>query len=164
MNGKTTFFKYDYICRRFTSKTNQDEEPNLEENILTDNLSSLPFNDAFNLSLEEPASSEEDSEATKYLPFLPKGRKFLHININGIRNKFEEIEHLLVNEKDIVVFAITESKLNSVSDHPNMYNVNGYNTIRLDRPNSKRGGGIMVYVNSNFSYKTTNYLLKITHQ
>ncbi len=153
VNGKTTFFRYDYICVNCGSDTSQNNVPQNEETAETTNdFSTIPFNDEFNIPLEVTTYSENKDEPIKYSSLLPKGKKFLHVNINGLRNKFEEVEHLLINEKDIVVFAITESKL-SDSDHANMYNVNGYNSIRLDRPNSKRGGGLMVYVNSNFDHQ-----------
>lgn len=53
-------------------------------------------------------TNEDISE--KYITRLPNGIKYVHININGLKSKFAEINDLLINENNILVLAVTETK------------------------------------------------------
>jgi hypothetical protein len=65
----------------------------------------------------------------------------VHLNINSIQNKFEELKTL--NEKlKAHVIAISETKIDS-SYPSNQFSIEGYNIYRRDR--KKGGGGLIVY-------------------
>lgn len=75
-----------------------------------------------------------------------KGLKIGHMNINSIRNKFEDVV-VLLSECPLDLVAFTESKLDSDRDHSVMFSIDGYDTFRFDREYNK-GGGIIIYFKS----------------
>ena len=77
-----------------------------------------------------------------------------HININSVRNKFENITDLL-EENLIDLLAITESKLDD-SFTNSQFHRDGFKLYRNDR--NKNGGGIMFYVRSDIPHRIRNEL------
>ena len=74
---------------------------------------------------------------------------FAHININSIRNKFEDLKLLIQDNVDILV--ITETKLDDTFTSTQFY-MEGFKTpIRLDR--NSFGGGIVIYIRENIPSK-----------
>ena len=67
--------------------------------------------------------------------FNNKGLHFMHLNINGLLNKIDELRYI-ARSSNAAVIGITETKLgNTVYDSE--VTVDGYNTVRNDR---KRNG------------------------
>ena len=67
-----------------------------------------------------------------------------HLNISSIRNKFDIMKPMLLDDTDI--FMVTETKLDD-SFPVSQFNVEGFSTpFRLDR--NKNGGGIILYIRS----------------
>jgi len=80
---------------------------------------------------------------------------FATLNINSIRNKFDELKYLIVGNIDVLV--VTETKLDDsyITLHsfpaPQFF-IQGYSApYRLDR--NKRGGGVLIYVREDISSK-----------
>ena len=72
-----------------------------------------------------------------------------HLNINSIRNKFEALKAMLIDNLDVLV--ITESKLDS-SFPTNQFCMGGFSPpFRLDR--TANGGGVLIYVRNNIACK-----------
>ena len=71
----------------------------------------------------------------------------IQININGIRNKIQELQQL-INETKADIITIQETKLNSSSKSPN---IPGFTEIRKDRTHNK-GGGLITYVKNNITF------------
>ena len=70
------------------------------------------------------------------------------MNINSIRNKFEQLVYGVKGKVDALM--ITETKLDD--SFPTMqFNIEGYYTFRLDR--NEFGGGILLYVRDDIPYK-----------
>ena len=70
------------------------------------------------------------------------------MNINSIRNKFEQLVYGVKGKVDALM--ITETKLDD--SFPTMqFNIEGYYTFRLDR--NEYGGGILLYVRDDIPYK-----------
>ena len=75
---------------------------------------------------------------------LPQQIIIGHLNINSIRNKFDIMKPMLLDDTDI--FMVTETKLDD-SFPVSQFNVEGFSTpFRLDR--NKNGGGIILYIRS----------------
>ena len=73
-----------------------------------------------------------------------------HLNINSIRSKFEIIAETITN---FDIFLISESKIDST--FPNMqFKINLYKLFRRDC--NRFGGGLMLYLNEEISYKFLN--------
>ncbi len=107
------------------------------------------------------SKSDEDevfsvSEAAVYKARLPKYPKILHINVNGLRSRFEDVRHLLINENNIIACGISETKLGE-NDYTNQFNISGYNFIRKDRRKKNIGGDVGVYIHSSFNYEEIEY-------
>ena len=84
---------------------------------------------------------------------LPKMRGFKvgHLNTRSIRNKMDDVRLLLIQNK-FDVLTISESWLNSpVID--SVVSIPGYDVIRQDREQYKRGGGTMFYIRNGVPYK-----------
>ena len=74
---------------------------------------------------------------------------FAHININSIRNKFEDLKEIV--QKNIDILTISETKLDE-SFPTNQFNMDGYAPpCRLDR--SSEGGGLLIYIRDDIPAK-----------
>ena len=76
----------------------------------------------------------------------------MHLNINGLLNKIDELCHI-ARSFNAAVIGITETKLdNTVYDSE--VTVDGYNIVRNDR--NRNGGGVACYIRNNnyFNMKT----------
>ena len=81
-----------------------------------------------------------------------------HININSLRNKFEEVTNLLSGKLDIM--GISETKLDD-SFPTNQFIINDFpDPYRFDR--NRFGGGLMVYIKNNIPSKMLNSHLFIS--
>lgn len=63
------------------------------------NLTTLPFHQQDSILTESPDQEitiQEQSDLPTYNQKLPKGKKILHVNINGLTNKYEEIRYFYV--------------------------------------------------------------------
>ena len=75
-----------------------------------------------------------------------------HLNINSVRNKFEELKWLIIGNLDI--FVITESKLDDTFP-TNQFHIDGFAPpFRLDR--TIHGGGVLIYVREDLPCKKVN--------
>ena len=86
---------------------------------------------------------DENPDIEKWKKFKKKGLHFVHININNLLPKIDELRHL-TKTTDVSVVGISETKFdNSVSSGE--FEIEGHNLLRFDR--SWRGGGVACYVN-----------------
>ena len=79
-----------------------------------------------------------------------KGFKIVNLNVQGLQNKFDQIDLMLNNSNnDIQILVLSETKLKSCH-LDNYFNIGNYQFFRKDRiisnERSEEGGGIMVYV------------------
>ena len=72
----------------------------------------------------------------------------MQLNINSITKKITELTHLIHKQK-IHIITLQESNLNSKHKTPNISN---FSAIRLDRPSSQKGEGLLTYINNNITY------------
>jgi len=120
-------------------------------------------------SIHQPNQSNHQSSSSTTTVLQPqlttqkdKNLKILQLNINGIKNKITELRHFL-NEEDIDVAVIQETKLHPSSKTPSIPN---YSFTRQDRQISNLnksktiGGGLITYIKQNIPYtKTASYTL-----
>ena len=88
-------------------------------------------------------------EMKKLRSDYPKNIIIGYININSVRNKFEQFSHMMKGMLDIIVIA--ETKLDS-SFPSNQFTISGFKSpIRLDI--SSNSGGILVYIKEDILFK-----------
>lgn len=87
--------------------------------------------------------------AEKYRNLNPRNCIIGHLNINSIRNKFDAIECMLV-DNFIDIFAISETKLDD-SFPMSQFSVTDFSTYRKDR--NIHGGGLMLYMRSSIPHR-----------
>ena len=83
-------------------------------------------------------------------PFNKKGLHFLHININSLLPKIDELK-CIANKTKAAIIGITESKL----DHtvPDLeVNLPEYDILRCDR--NRNGGGVACYIRKDLCFNT----------
>ena len=84
------------------------------------------------------------------LNLTAKGFKMGHLNIQGLQNKFDQVQLMLNNSNnDIHIFGLSETKLKDF--HPDSsFKIENYQLFRKDRiitrERREQGGGIIVYV------------------
>ncbi len=80
-----------------------------------------------------------------------RGLKVLHLNINGLLGKIDQIRLLLTETGyNIHIFQVTESHLDdSIPD--SLVSVCGYNVLRRDRKGGP-GGGVCIYIRNDLNY------------
>ncbi len=135
VDGRRVHLKYNWIC--INCEAPQESIP------MNDVLNVEEF---FNESVLEETTNQH--QPLTLAPRLPSGIKFLHININGLRSKFDVVYNLLVSEKNVMCMAITESKLKQNRDRSSMFEIPGFIMYRNDRLIGE-GGGNVIYVNKN---------------
>ena len=101
----------------------------------------------------------------EWLPFKKRGLHFIHININSLLHKIDEIRAIAKKSMPTII-GITESKIDiSVLDEE--IKIEGYEILRADR--NSFGGGVVCYIKvgtaydriSDFSDETENVFLNI---
>ena len=101
---------------------------------------------------------DENPDIEKWKKFKKKGLHFVHININNLLPKIDELRHL-TKTTDVSVVGISETKFdNSVSSGE--FEIEGHNLLRFDR--SWRGGGVACYVNKFFEHNYKHSFCKNT--
>ncbi len=87
-------------------------------------------------------------------------------SLNSFKNsssKFDEIASIILTE-NLKIFAISETWL-SASVSSDLFNIPGYcPLIRLDRPYGRRGGGVAMYVSSEFVLSRTHDLESLDYE
>ena len=97
----------------------------------------------------------------KFEVFTRKGLHFIHLNINGLLPKIDELRYIAKNSNAAVI-GISETKLdNTVYDSE--VAVDGYNIVRNDK--NRKGGGVACYIRNNicFNLKTCLYNIVYLH-
>ena len=94
--------------------------------------------------------NEKNSECTNkniWTPFNNRGLHLLHLNINSILPKIEELREIAKVSKATII-GISESKLDeSILDDE--ISITGYKLIRADR--NRHGGGVACYIKSDIA-------------
>ena len=102
------------------------------------NLRTFNFSDSFFEETVASHSNEPHNESTsETLPAIVKSREkdsrellIMHLNVNSLQNKIEEMGSLIGEFKAQVMF-LTETKIDA--SYPNsQFNINGYNIYRND--------------------------------
>ena len=75
--------------------------------------------------------------------------KIAHSNINGLRNKIDDIS---VNLSEYDIICVSETKLNEHFQTTNLLIDSYHNPIRKDR-NINNGGGLLIYIKNNIFYR-----------
>ena len=97
-----------------------------------------------------PSHINQTSSNNEWDVFKARGLHFIHININSLLPKIEELLCL----SNAAVIGISESKLdNFIFD--SKIEIDGYNILRFDR--KRHGGGVASYVRNDLSFTKRNY-------
>ena len=75
----------------------------------------------------------------------------LQVNINGLRNKLEELK-LLIHDTHADIITIQETKLTPKAKTPKIHN---FTSVRTDRLH-KAGGGLITLIRDNITFATTD--------
>ena len=75
----------------------------------------------------------------------------LQVNINGLRNKLEELK-LLIHDTHADIITIQETKLTPKAKTPKIHN---FTAVRTDRLH-KAGGGLITLIRDNITFTTTD--------
>ena len=93
-------------------------------------------------------SSCTDSYTDNWKVFNKRGLHFIHLNINSVLSKIDELR-IIANKPKASVIGITESKLDkTVLDGE--INTDGYELVRSDR--NRHGGGVACYIRNDISF------------
>ena len=103
-------------------------------------------------------SNDENLDTEKWTNFKKKGLHFIHININSLLPKIDEIRHM-TKITNAAIVGIGETKLDE-SILSSEIDIEGYDLLRLDR--SRRGGGVACYVKKSLAYNYRDNFCKNT--
>lgn len=81
------------------------------------------------------------------IPSLPKGLKIIHLNVNGLYSKIDQLQYLL-NDLGADICLIAETHLNLDEDYPGL-DIPGYRFVRQDR--ERFWGGLLVFYKEQLS-------------
>ena len=99
-----------------------------------------------------PGPTQNDHLKEKWKIFRNRGLHFIHLNINSLLPKIDELREI-VKISNPTVIGITETKLdNSIGDSE--ISIDGYCAIRRDR--NRKGGGVICYVTNKICYNNKN--------
>ena len=82
--------------------------------------------------------------------FRNRGIHFIHLNINSLLSKIEELRYI-AKCTNAVVIGICKSKLDASVLDPEI-SIDNYKILRCDR--NRQGGGVVCYVRNDLSYNT----------
>ena len=82
--------------------------------------------------------------------FKNRGLHFIHLNINSLLPKIEELRYI-AKSTNAAVIGICESKLDASVLDPEI-SIDNYKILRCDR--NRQGGGVACYVRNDLSYNT----------
>ena len=88
----------------------------------------------------------------KFEPFRKRGLHFLHVNVNSLLSKIDELKDIVGHTKPAIL-GITESKLDGSVTNQEV-NISGYNILRNDR--NRNGGGVACYIRSDLCFNSRN--------
>ena len=88
--------------------------------------------------------------------FDKKGLHFLHINVNSLLPKIEEIRFIAKKSK-VTMIGISETKLDGTIFDTEIY-IEVYCIVQCDR--ERKGGGIKCYIKHDICFSTKNILSK----
>ena len=104
------------------------------------------------ISLNPGPSQYLPDNDDKFESFRNRGLRFLHINVNSLLSKIDELGDVAGHTKPAIL-GITESKLDSsVSDQE--VDISGYSILRSDR--NRYGGGVACYVRADLCFNRRN--------
>ena len=99
-----------------------------------------------------PGPNQSQLNSDTWSPFKKRGLHFLHLNINSLLPKIDELRYIAEKSK-VAVIGISETKLdNSVLNEE--INIKGYNILRLDR--NRHGGGVACYIRNDLTFNQIN--------
>ena len=99
-----------------------------------------------------PTQLPPQLNSENWSPFKKRGLHFIHLNINSLLPKIDELRHIAKTSKASVI-GITETKLDE-SVLNNEVSIEGYDILRLDR--NRHGGGVACYIRNDISFNQLN--------
>ena len=96
----------------------------------------------------EPFSNNQSLHSNEWNVFRSKGIHLIHLNVNSLLPKIDEIRYIAERTKAAVI-GVTESKLNE-SIFQSEIQIDNYDLLRCDR--NRNGGGVACYIRSDISY------------
>ena len=97
-----------------------------------------------------PVQRSPDIGSTIWDPLNKKGLHFLHININSLLSKKDEIR-CIANKTKAAIIGITESELDHTVPNSGV-NFPGYDILQCDR--NRNGGGVACYIRKDLRFNT----------
>ena len=88
----------------------------------------------------------------KLEPFRKRGLHFLHINVNILLSKIDELRDIVSHTKPAIL-GVTESKLDGSVTNQEV-NISDYIILRNDR--NRHGGGVSCYIRSDLCFNSRN--------
>ena len=85
-------------------------------------------------------------------PFKKRGLHFLHLNINSLLPKIDELRNIASTSK-VTIIGLSETKLDNTVLNSEI-SIAGYEILRLDR--NRHGGGVLCYIRNDISFNQLN--------
>ena len=86
--------------------------------------------------------------------FKKRGLHFVHLNINSLPSKIEELRQI-AKDTNSAVIGLSETKLDKTIFDSEIY-IPNYSLIRKDR--NRKGGGVACYIRGDICFNSQNYL------
>ncbi len=100
------------------------------------------------VSINPGPNQDPQLDSKTWSIFKKRGLHFLHININSLLPKIEEIRYI-ANLSNVSAICITESKLDHTISNSEI-KIEGYDLIRCDR--NRNGGGVLCFIKDNLHF------------
>ena len=100
-----------------------------------------------------PVYNNQSLHSNEWNVFRSKEIHLIHLNVNSIYPKIDEIHYIAEHTKAAVI-GITESKLNE-SIFQSEIEIDNYDLLRCDK--NRNGGGVACYIRSDISYVLKNF-------
>ena len=101
-----------------------------------------------------PINGSQQHNYDQRAVFKKRGLHFLHININSLLPKIDELRYI-AKLSEAAVIGISESKLDD-SVLSSEIQIENYDLIRSDR--NRHGGGVACFIRNDLSYNTKSFL------
>ena len=141
-----------FICKPCENNANISDDSIWHQFPITDYY----FLDDKSVSCEKQIDPDSDSDKSSYTDsytdnwkvFNKRGVHLIHLNINSVLSKIDEL-HIIANKSKASVIRITESKLDKMVLDGEI-NIDGYELVRSDR--NRHGGAVACYIRNDISF------------
>ena len=149
VNNFSNSYKHDTSNKEIQTKMSDMEDAIPPENELLSHSSSTS---RVNSRENDSISTQSNTNFLGKFGLVKKGLRIGNLNVCHLLPKLDEVKLLLNDQCSVNILGLCETFLNDQVDDKELL-IDGFNFERKDRDDGRSGGGVMLYITNEVSYK-----------